>query len=148
MGLLSQLLWEWRPHAARPEHCGRVMGIKCLRTASGWAAGPFIPCAEGWPRARRRCVARSRVPRGALERGGVCHPLEGRSATLERGGVCPAGPRGTLERGGDHFAGSRGTRMVRMLGFFESFPFFRMGSRPWAFVGPVVSIGVCVFKRS
>jgi len=24
-----------------------------------------------------------------------------------------------------------------MLGFFESFPFFRIGRRPWAFVGPV-----------
>jgi len=28
-------------------------------------------------------------------------------------------------------------RMGRTLGFFESFPFFRMGSRPWAFVGSV-----------
>ena len=36
--------------------------------------------------------------------------------------------------------------MGRMLGFFESFPFFRMGSRPWAFVGPVALTGVCVFK--
>ena len=62
---------------------------------------------EGSPRARRK----------------MSHPLEGRSATLERGGVCPAGPRGTLERGGDRFAGSRGMRMGRTLGFFESFPF-------------------------
>ena len=76
---------------------------------------------EGSPRARRK----------------MSHPLEGRSATLERGGVCPAGPRGTLERGGDRFAGSRGMRMGRTLGSFESFPFFRMGSRPWAFVGSV-----------
>ena len=60
----------------------------------------------------------------------MSHPLEGRSATLERGGVCPAGPRGTLERGGDRFAGSRGMRMGRTLGSFESFPFFRIGSRP------------------
>ena len=44
-----------------------------------------------------------------LERGGkMSHPLEGRSATLERGGVCPAGPRGTLERGGDRFRGFEG----------------------------------------
>ena len=48
---------------------------------------------EGSPRARRK----------------MSHPLEGRSATLERGG--------------DRFAGSRGMRMGRMLGFFESFPF-------------------------
>ena len=36
--------------------------------------------------------------------------------------------------------------MGRMLGFIESFPSFRMGSRPWAFVGPVDFTGVCVFK--
>ena len=42
MGLLSQLLWEWRPDAARPEHRGRVIGIQCLRTASGWTAGSFV----------------------------------------------------------------------------------------------------------
>ena len=50
-------------------------------------------------------------------------PLEGRFVTLERGGNRPAGPRGV--------------RMGRMLGFFESFPFFRIGRRPWAFVGLV-----------
>ena len=65
------------------------------------------------------------------------HPLEGRFATLERGGDCPAGLIGTLERGGDRPVGSRGMRMGRTLGFFESFPFFRMGSRPWAFAGSV-----------
>ena len=31
----------------------------------------------------------------------IGHLLEGRSATLERGGDWPAGLRGTLERGGD-----------------------------------------------
>ena len=36
--------------------------------------------------------------------------------------------------------------MGRTLGFFESFPFLRMGSRPWAFVGPAVLSGVCVFE--
>ena len=36
--------------------------------------------------------------------------------------------------------------MGRTLGFFESFPFLRMGSRPWAFVGSAVLSGVCVFK--
>ena len=85
---------------------------------------------EGSPRARRK----------------MSHPLEGRSATLERGGVCPAGPRGTLERGGDRSAGSRGMRMGRMLGFFESFTFFQIGRRPWAFVGPVALTYVFVFE--
>ena len=75
----------------------------------------------------------------------MSHPLEGRSATLEQGAVCSAGPRGTLERGGDRSAGSRRMRMGRTLDFFESFPFFRMGSRLWAFVGPVALTGVCVF---
>ena len=59
-------------------------------------------------------------------------PLEGRSATLERGGDCPVG--------------LRGARMGHMLGFFESFPFFQIGRRPWAFVGPVALTCVCVFK--
>ena len=68
----------------------------------------------------------------------MSHPLEGRSATLDRGGDCPSGPRGTLERGDDRSVGSRGMRMGRTLGFFESFPFFQMGSRPWALVGSVV----------
>ena len=47
---------------------------------------------EGSPRARRK----------------MSHPLEGRSATLERGAVCSAGRRGTLERGGDRFRGFEG----------------------------------------
>jgi len=84
-------------------------------------------------------VLRGRGSRGEpLSEAEMSHPLEGRSAILERGGDCPAGPRGTLERGGDRSAGSRGMRMGRTLGFFESFPFFRMGSRPWALVGSVV----------
>jgi len=105
-----------------------------------------------------------------LSGGAVCHlcrevasseaemsyALEGRFATLERGGdVLPARgeiryPRarrrcgaqsrvsmGALERDGDHPAGPRGVRMGRMLGFFDSFPFFQIGRRPWAFVGSV-----------
>ena len=46
------------------------------------------------------------------------------------------GPRrGVLERGEDYPAGSRGVRMGRtvyvgrVLGFFESFPFFQIGRR-------------------
>ena len=53
---------------------------------------------------------------------------------------------GALERGGDRFAGSRGMRMGRMLGFFESFPFFQIGRRPWAFVDSVGLTCVCVFQ--
>ena len=67
----------------------------------------------------------------------IGHPLEDRSATLERGGdaLRGRGSRGepssevemsdplenrsaTLERGGDRPAGLRGMRMGRMLGFF------------------------------
>ena len=44
---------------------------------------------------------------------------------------------GALERDGDHPAGPRGVRMGRVLGFFESFPFFQIGRRLLAFVGPV-----------
>jgi hypothetical protein len=69
---------------------------------------------------------------------------EGRLATLERGGGAVRGRglrRGALEQGGDHPAGPRGVRMSRtayvgrVLGFFESFPFFQLegGCRPlWA----------------
>ena len=125
MGLLSQLLWEWRPDAACPEHCGRVMGIQCLRTASGWAAGPFVLRAEGGASSEAEMSYSLEGRFATLERGRdvlcgrgsrgepsseaeMSYPLEGRSATLERGGDCPAGPRGTLERGGDRSAGSRG----------------------------------------
>ena len=46
----------------------------------------------------------------------MTYPLEGRFATLERGGDC--------------LAGLRGVRMGHMLGLFESFPFFQIGRRP------------------
>ena len=71
---------------------------------------------------------------------------KGRLDTLERGGDAGRGRglrRGALERGGDHPAGPRGVRMGRtayvgrVLGFFESFPFFQIGRRLQAFVGPV-----------
>ena len=66
---------------------------------------------------------------------------EGRLATLERGGDAGRGRRprrGVLERGGDCPAGSRGVRtghtvyVGRVLGFFESFPFFQIERRLWA----------------
>ena len=95
----------------------------------------------------------------------MSHPLEGRSATLERGGgvLRGRGSRGepsseaefvqrALEGPSSEaeiiFAGSRGMRMGRMLGFFESFPFLQIGKGPWAFVGLVALTGVCVLKRS
>ena len=73
--------------------------------------------------------------------------LEGRLFTLERGGGTGRGRglrRGALERGGDHPAGPRAVQMGhtayvgRMLSLFESFPFFQIGRRLQAFVGPVV----------
>ena len=87
---------------------------------------------------------------GGLERGGNDSPCsrvgslpsseaemirlpEGRLATLERGGDTGRGrgsQMGALERDGDHPAGPRGVRMGRVLGFFESFPFFQIGRRP------------------
>ena len=72
--------------------------------------------------------------------------LEGRLATLERGGGAGRGRgsrEGALERGGGRPVGSRGVRMGRtvymgrVLGFFESFHFFQIGRRLLAFVGPV-----------
>ena len=72
--------------------------------------------------------------------------LEGRLATLERDRGAGRGRglrRGALERGGDHPAGPRGVRtgrtayVGRVLGFFESFPFFQIRRRLQAFVGPV-----------
>ena len=53
---------------------------------------------------------------------------------------------GALERSGDRLAGSSGVRMGRMLGFLESFTFFQIGRRPWAFVSPVALTRVCVFR--
>ena len=70
----------------------------------------------------------------------MIRPLEGRFATLERGGDVGRSREvstGALERGGDRPAGPKGVRMGRMLGFVESFPFFQIGRRPWAFVGSV-----------
>ena len=72
--------------------------------------------------------------------------LESRLATLERGGGAGRGQGlqlRALERGGDHPAGSRGVRtgcteyVGRVLGFFESFPFFQIRRGLQAFVGPI-----------
>ena len=78
----------------------------------------------------------------------IC-PLEGRFATLERGGdaLRGRGSRGEPSSEAEIVprAGPRGVRMSRMLGFFESFTFFQIGRRPWAFVGPVALTCVYVF---
>ena len=76
-------------------------------------------------------------------------PLEGRFATLERGGDAGRSrgvSTGALERGGDRPVGPRGVRMGRKLGFFESFAFFQVGRRPRAFVGLVALIMCLRFK--
>ena len=76
----------------------------------------------------------------------MIRPLEGRFATLERGGDVGRSrgvSTGALERGGNHPAvrGERGwaapCRWATCLCFFESFPFFQTGGSPWAFVGLV-----------
>ena len=74
-------------------------------------------------------------------------PLEGRFATLERGGDAGRSrgvSTGALERGGNRLVGPRGVRMGRKLGLFESFAFFQVGRRPRAFVGPVAL--TCVLR--
>ena len=76
------------------------------------------------------CPFRRGVASGETE---SIRSLEGRLATLERGGDVGRGRgsrRGALERGGDRPAGPRGAWMGRtvyvgrVLGFFESVPFF------------------------
>ena len=78
--------------------------------------------------------------------------LAGRFATLERGGDAghSRGSRGEPSSEAEIVprAGPRGVRMGRMLGFFESFTFFQIGRRPWAFAGPVALTCICVLKRS
>ena len=84
----------------------------------------------------------------------IC-PLEGRFAALERGGDARHSQgvsTGALERGGNHPAvrGERGwaapCRWAACLGFFKSFPFFQIGRRPWAFLGPIALI-MCLHFR-
>jgi len=59
-------------------------------------------------------------------------PLEGRSATLERGGDC--------------LVGLRGVRMGHMLGFFESFHFLQIWKEVVVLRGLSRLTCVCVFK--
>ena len=95
-----------------------------------------MPPYGGWVSGRAVCPFRRGVASSEAET--FCF-LEGRLATLERDGGAGRGRwlrRGALERGGDHPANPRGVRMGRtayvgrVLGFFESFPFFQNGRRP------------------
>ena len=47
------------------------------------------------------------------------------------------GPDGSPRARRRSSAGQRGVQMGRVLGSFESFTFFQIGRRPWAFMGPV-----------
>jgi len=62
-------------------------------------------------------------------------PPEGRSATLERGADCSVG--------------LRGVRMGHMLGFFESFPLFRIWKEAGGLRGPsCLNMCLCFRKWS
>jgi len=76
-----------------------------------------------YPRARRRRSAFSRV--GSLP----SSEAEAWGAVEGFGGEHPAGPRGVQT--------GRTTYVGRVLGFFESFPFFQIRRGLQAFVGPV-----------
>ena len=89
------------------------------------------------------CLLRRGVASSEAE---MSYSLEGRYATFERGGDVGRSRgvlTGALERGGNLPAvrGERGwaapCRWATCLGFFESFTFFQIGERPWAFVGSV-----------
>ena len=71
--------------------------------------------------------------RGCLERDGDDSPRSrvGSLPSSEAETIrLPEGRLVTLERDGDHPADPRGVRMGRVLGFFESFPFFQIERRP------------------
>ena len=79
----------------------------------------------------------------------MSYSLEGRFATLERGGDMRRSrgvSTGTLERGGDRPTGSRGMRMGRTLVFFESFPFLQIWKEAVGLRGLSRLTCVCVFK--
>ena len=140
-----------------PLYGGRLDGGGRLSLVprDGLERGGDWPPARGQvrcPRARRRLATRSRVGslsssevemclRGRGSRGEpsseaeMSDPLEGRSATLERGGDCSVG--------------LRGVRMGHMLGFFESFPLFRIWKEAGGLRGPsCLNRYLCFLKRS
>ena len=96
----------------------------------------------------RRGVASSEAEMSYLLEGGslpsseaemIC-PLEGRFATLERGGDAgrSRGSRWEPSSEAEIVPQAReGCEWATCWASFESFPFFQIGRRPWAFVGPV-----------
>ena len=70
MGLLSQQLWEWRPNAACPGHLWKSDGDSMPPYGERLGGGAVRPLCRG--------VASSEAE--------MTYPLEGRFATLERGG--------------------------------------------------------------
>ena len=90
----------------------------------GWVSGMAIcPLCRG--------VASSEAETSYLLEGGSLPSSEAEM----RGAV--EGPDGSPRARQRSPRGSEGVRMGRMLGFFESFPSFQIGRRPWAFVGSV-----------
>ena len=95
-----------------------------------------------------RGVALSEVEMSYLLEGGllpsseaemIC-PLEGRFATLERGGDAGRSRGSRWEPSSEAEIVPRareGCEWATCWVSFESFPFFQIGRRPWAFVGPV-----------
>ena len=88
-----------------------------------------MPPYDGRVSGRAVCPIRRGVASSEAE---VSRLLEGRFATLERGGDHPAGPRGV--------------RMGRVLGFFESLSFFQIGNEAMGLRGLSCLICVCVFR--
>ena len=116
------------------------------RRVSGRAVCPLC---QGVASSEAEMVARSRVGSLPSSEAEMICPLEGRFATLERGGDAGRSrgvSTGALKRGGDRPTHPRGVRMGRMPGFFESFPSFQIGRRPWAFVGPIALIMCLRFR--
>ena len=115
---------------------GEVVCPLCRGVASSEAKmsypleGDSLPSSEAEVRS---AVEGSR--RGPSSDAEMSHPLEGRSATLERGGDCSAG--------------LRGVRMGHTLGFFESFPFFRIWKEAGDLCGPsCLNMCLCFRKWS
>ena len=70
MGLLSQLLWEWRSDAACPEHLWKSDGHSMPLYGERLGGGAIRPLCRGM----------------ASSEAEMTYSLEGRFATLERGG--------------------------------------------------------------
>ena len=96
-----------------------------------------MPSYDEWVSGRAVCPLRRGVASSEAE---MFCPLEGRFATLEQGGDAGRSRGSRWEPSSEVEIAPLvrgGMRMGRMLGFFESFTFFRIGRRSWAFAGPV-----------